>query len=99
MTLTVARSAAAPQQPAPAAPVPDANHLRRIVEKQPACLFRVGVDGVILAANDAGLGLLGAQQPAQVLGGSLTTWIMPAHHKAWSEFAHAVAAGISQSME
>jgi exonuclease VII small subunit len=62
-------------------------------------LFRVGVDGLILAANDAGLGLLGAQQPAEVLGGFLTTWILPAHHGAWRDFAQTVANGTSQSME
>src|SRR5262245_39634881 len=99
MTVSVAPSTA-PSRPASASsPAAEADHLRRIVEKQPACLFRVGVDGLILASNDAGLGLLGAQHPAQVLGGFLTTWILPDHHKAWREFAHAVTAGISQSME
>ena len=89
-----------PSQPAsPAAPTVDAEHLRRIVEKQPACLMRVGTDGLILAANDAALGLFGAQQPADVLGGLLTTWIMPAHHGAWREFSRTVSAGISQSVE
>ncbi|MCM3880836.1 MAG: PAS domain-containing protein [Vicinamibacterales bacterium] len=100
MTPATATPSAAPR---PSAPVParpaDADHLRRVVEKQPACLFRVGVDGLILAANDAGLGLLGANQPAQILGGLLTTWIMPAHHAAWRDFARAVTSGTSQSME
>jgi PAS domain S-box-containing protein len=100
MTPATATPSAAPRPSAPAAARPaDAEHLRRVVEKQPACLFRVGVDGLILAANDAGLGLLGANQPAQVLGGLLTTWIMPAHHAAWRDFARAVTSGTSQSME
>ena len=61
--------------------------------------MRVGIDGLILAANDAALGLLGAQQPAQVLGGYMTTWITPAHQEAWREFSQFVASGTSQSVE
>jgi len=30
-------------------------YLRQLLEKQPACLLRVGRDGVLLACNDAGL--------------------------------------------
>jgi chromosome segregation ATPase len=82
-----------------AAPTVEAEHLRRIVEKQPACLMRVGIDGLILAANDAALGLFGAQEPADVLGGLLTKWIVPSHHGAWKEFSRTVSAGISQSVE
>lgn len=82
-----------------AAPSVDAEHLRRIVEKQPACLMRVGIDGLILAANDAALGLFGAQQPADVLGGLLMKWIVPAHQGGWKEFLRTVSAGISQSVE
>lgn len=85
--------------PPPLAPTLDAEHLRRIVEKQPGCLMRVGTDGLILAANDAALGLLGAQQPAQVLGSLLTTWIDQAHQEAWREFSQSVAVGSPQSVE
>ena len=97
----VAQFTASPRlaTPPPPPPTAEAEHLLQIVEKQPSCLLRVGLDGLILAANDAGLGLLGAQQPAQVLGGFLTTWIMPAYQDAWREFARAVAGGVPQSME
>jgi len=98
-SVKVAQAPVATQPAPPAAPTVDAEHLRRIVEKQPACLMRVGTDGLILAANDAALGLLGAQQPADVLGGLLTKWIVPAHHGAWREFSRTVSAGISQSVE
>jgi PAS domain S-box-containing protein len=76
-----------------------ADHLRRILDKQPACLMRVGIDGLILAANDAALELLGAETPAQVLGGSLMTWIVPAHQDAWRTFSNAVGTGAAQSLE
>jgi len=96
----MSRTDVAPTQPAPkSVPVADADHLRRVVEKQPACLMRVGADGLILAANDAALGLLGTQLPSEVLGGTLTTWIVPAHRDAWTSFAKAVVTGASQSVE
>ena len=37
-------------------------HLRRIIEKQPGCLLRADLNGRLLAANDAALGLLGARE-------------------------------------
>jgi len=80
-------------------PAAEANRLRRIIEKQPACLFRVGLDGLILASNEAGLGLLGAQHLSQVLETLLTTWIVPEHHEKWQKFAQTVAGGTSQSMD
>jgi chromosome segregation ATPase len=85
--------------PAPTAAPADAEHLRRVLDKQPACLMRVGTDGLILAANDAALGLFAAEGPAAVLGGFLTKWIVPGHHAAWREFSRTVSAGISQSVE
>jgi hypothetical protein len=38
-------------------PVAEALHLRRVIEQQPSCLLRVGIDGAVLAANEAALSL------------------------------------------
>ena len=81
------------------APAAEAAHLRRVLEKQPACLMRVGTDGLILAANDAALGLFAVQAPAEVLGGLMAKWIVAGQHAAWREFSRTVSAGISQSIE
>jgi hypothetical protein len=80
-------------------PPSEAAHLRRVIEKQPACLMRVGLDGLLMAANDAALGLLGAQDHSQVLGSLLTRWIVPADLDRWRDFAATVAAGTSVSLE
>jgi chromosome segregation ATPase len=97
VNIAVAPDAARQSLPAPAAVSVD--HLRRILDKQPACLMRIGIDGLILAANDAAIELLGAKQPAQVLGGSLMSWIVSAHQDAWRDFARSVGGGASQSLE
>ena len=78
---------------------PEADHLRWIVEKQPSCLMRVGADGLVLAANDAALALLGAEKPSQVLGTALTGRVAPAHQESWRTFVDRVTRGSSQSLE
>ncbi len=88
-------------EPVPSVPSqpPEAVHLRRIIEKQPACLMRVGLDGLLLAANDAALGLLGAKDHSEVLGSLLTTWIVAADLQRWAQFAATVGKGTSVSLE
>jgi PAS domain S-box-containing protein len=77
----------------------EARHLRRLLEKQPACLLRVGLDGLLLAANDAALSLLGAEALPQVLGRHLTDWISEPDHTPWDAFAARIREGASSSLE
>jgi chromosome segregation ATPase len=67
--------------------VATAEHLIGLIERQPTCLMRVGLDGVLLATNDAALSLLGATQLSQVLGTTFTERLIPAHHALWRDFA------------
>ena len=77
----------------------EADHLRWIVEKQPACLMRVATDGPVLAANDAALALLGAEKPSQVLGKALTGFLVPLSQEPWQGFMDKLTAGASHSLE
>ena len=77
----------------------EADHLRWIVEKQPACLMRVATDGPVLAANDAALALLGADKPSQVLGKALTGFLVPLSQEPWQGFMDKLTAGASHSLE
>lgn len=77
----------------------EAAHLRRLLERQPSVLIRVGVDGVLLAVSDAALSLLGADELKQVLGRKLTERIPPEHHDAWRDFAVRVWSSQSGSLE
>jgi PAS domain S-box-containing protein len=77
----------------------EALHLRRLIEQQPACLLRVGIDGLLLAVNGAALRLFGGETLAQVLGTKLTKLIMPRQHEEWEEFAARIRDGASASIE
>ena len=61
--------------------------------------MRVGVDGVMLAVNDAALGLLDAPDLASVLGRPLAERISPEHVAEWPEFAARVWANGAGSFE
>jgi chromosome segregation ATPase len=74
-------------------------HLIGLIEKQPACLMRVGLDGVLLAVNDAALSLLGATQLGQVLGTMLMERLGPEHSALWCDFAGRVWQDASGSVE
>ena len=85
--------------PTSVAAVADAEHLRHVIEKQPCCLLRVSLDGAVLAANDAALTLWGAQDTGQVLGRSLTGWIVAEHRDRWTEFAALIGRNTSGSFD
>jgi PAS domain S-box-containing protein len=84
---------------AASAPDAEAEHLRDLIEKQPCCLLRVGLDGLLLAANDAAQQQLGGREPTQVLDHLFTEWIIPEHHAQWHEFAARIREAGSGSME
>jgi hypothetical protein len=75
------------------------SHLLQLIEKQPSCLLRVGRDGLLLACNDAGLGLLGKTELAQVLNRGFEEQIAADHAGAWREFVDRVWASGAGSLE
>jgi hypothetical protein len=72
-------------------PQPEADReverLRLLIERQPTCVMRIGLDAVILAANDAALGQLGASQLGQALGHRFTKWMLPKQRDRWLDLA------------
>src|SRR4051812_20825759 len=73
--------------PSALTPSPDASYLRRLLERQSACLIRVRLDGVLLACNDAALNLFGAGALRTTLKTNLTDRIVPGQRINWPEFA------------
>jgi hypothetical protein len=75
----------------PLIPQPEADRevdrLRLLIERQPTCVMRIGLDAVILAANDAALGQLGASQLGQALGHRFTNWMLPNQRDRWLDLA------------
>jgi PAS domain-containing protein len=74
-------------------------HLRRLLDILPSCLMRLAADGMVLAANDAALMLLGAKTRAQALGQNFTKWLPPDQHEAWRAFSAGVLGGAPASIE
>ena len=64
----------------------DTTYLRHLIEKQPACLLRVGRDGVLLACNDAGLSLLGKPELSDVLNRGFEEHLAAEYLASWREF-------------
>jgi hypothetical protein len=58
-------------------PVESEFHLRAVIERQPVALARVARDGTLLAVNETGLPMLGAQSLEQILGTSLAALAVP----------------------
>jgi hypothetical protein len=77
----------------------DASYLRRLLERQPACLIRVRLDGVLLACNDAALSLFGVGARRAVLNTDVTDRIVPADHTKWQEFTTRCWANGAASLE
>jgi PAS domain S-box-containing protein len=80
-------------------PADEAAHLRQLLDRQPACMMRIGCDGALLAVNDASLRLLGVETLAQVLDTPLTDRLIPEHHELWRDFAARIWSDGSGSIE
>ncbi len=84
-------------------PQPDADQeverLRFLIERQPTCVLRVALDGVILAANGAALRQLGASHLGQALGHRFTQWMLPHHRDRWLDLARRAYANGAASIE
>src|SRR5205823_3797419 len=74
-------------------------HLRGLLERLPACLIRVRLDGTLLACNDAGLGLFGARNLGAVLNTNLADRFVAAERAKWQEFSARVWAKDAASFE
>jgi len=86
--------------PAVVAPDPDeAERLRVLLDRQPSCLLRVKTDGRLLAVNDAGMQILGANNLEQILGESLADRLVLDQRQRWSDFASRVWVDTSGSLE
>ena len=88
-----------PAMLAGAEPEADADWLRALLERQPSCLMRVGIDGTLLAVSDAALNLLGATALSQVLETSLIERLHGDAEEIWTDFVSRVLQAGSASVE
>jgi hypothetical protein len=75
------------------------NLRRTIVESEPECVKLLAADGTILEINPAGLAMIEADSPDQVLGNSVYPIIAQEHHQAFQELTESVFQGKSGRLE
>ncbi|HSM82800.1 MAG TPA: EAL domain-containing protein [Nodosilinea sp.] len=72
--------------------------LRTIIEAEPECVKVLAADGTILEMNPAGLALLGATDPSQVIGQPVNAFVLPEFHQAFEAVAQRVMAGATEHL-
>lgn len=73
--------------------------LRTIIENEPECVKMLAADGTLLQMNRAGLNMIDADAPEQVIGKSIADVIMPAYRKPFRALIRQVFAGKSGRLE
>ncbi len=73
--------------------------LQTIIESEPECVKLQDQDGVIIEMNPAGLALLNAQRPEQIIGRSVYEFVNEPYRPAYRELTAGVFAGERRSME
>ena len=73
--------------------------LRAIFEAEPECVKLIAEDGTVLQMNPAGLRMLEADTPEQVIGHKALGIVVPAHRKEFVTLMRRVFAGESASLE
>jgi PAS domain S-box-containing protein len=81
------------------APVDDDLHLRAVLEAQPVTLVRLGRDGTVLAVNEAGLAVIGAERLEQILETSFLELLQQDDRSGFLAFIERVAKGHRGSLE
>jgi len=74
-------------------------HLRAVVDAEPECVKLLGPDGLVRQMNAAGLALLEADGPEQVIGKPVMDLIAPEHRETFRAFNESVLRGNRGSLE
>lgn len=69
--------------------------LRAIIENEPECVKIVTPEGILLDMNPAGLNMIGADEPQQVVGKAVINLIHPDDREAFNALHHRVLSGQS----
>ncbi|MDD5114474.1 MAG: PAS domain S-box protein, partial [Methylobacter sp.] len=75
------------------------SELHAIIEAEPECVKLLNKNGILLRMNPAGLAMIEADNPDQVLGRSVENIILPAYREAFKSLTQQVFAGLSGNLE
>ncbi len=73
--------------------------LRAIIEAEPECVKVLALDGTVLEMNPAGLALIDADAPDQVIGLPATTFIQPECRQSFEAMGQRVSQGTAARLE
>jgi two-component system cell cycle sensor histidine kinase/response regulator CckA len=73
--------------------------LQTIIDSEPECVKMVGLDGTLRMMNPAGLRMIQADSPEQVVGHPLLPMVAPEHRSAFMELSEHVFQGGQGSLE
>jgi PAS domain S-box-containing protein len=73
--------------------------VRTIIETTPECVKLVAADGTLLEINPAGMVIIEAASPDEVVGRSVYDLIAPAHRESYRQFNERVCAGRGETLE
>lgn len=75
------------------------NQLRAIIEAEPECVKILAADGTLLQINAAGLAMIEASKPEQVIGKPIFNVLMPEYRESFRAFTESVLRGNKGKME
>ncbi len=75
------------------------NRLRAIIGTEPECVKLVAPDGTLLEMNPAGLAMVEADHPSEVIGKSVYELVCPEYREKFRQFTESVCRGHKGSME
>jgi diguanylate cyclase (GGDEF)-like protein/PAS domain S-box-containing protein len=75
------------------------NQLRAIIDAEPECVKIITVDGILVQMNAAGLTMIEASRPEQVIGKSIFGLLMPEYREPFRAFVENVLRGNKGIME
>ncbi len=75
------------------------NQLRAIIDAEPECVKVVAADGTLLQMNSAGLAMIEASRPEQVIGKPIFNLLKPEYRELFRAFAENVLRGNKGTME
>ncbi len=73
--------------------------LRAIIDAEPECVKVLDQRGLVLTMNPAGLAMLEADAPEQIVGQSVASFVTPEYQRAFAELSRRVFAGETGTLE
>jgi len=75
------------------------SRLRAIIDAEPECVKVLDANGHVLTMNPAGLAMIEADSPEQIVGQNVLRVVAPGYHKAFADLSRRIFAGETGTLE